>query len=57
MTPAALETARRDIEATADLLERAMKLSGLITMLFAQRGFPLVVIGGDAPGGVAWLRR
>jgi len=43
-----LESARRDIEATADLLERALKLSGLITTLFAQRGFPLVVVGGSA---------
>ena len=29
MTDEEIETARRDIEATGDLLERAMKLSGL----------------------------
>jgi len=44
----AITRARRDIEATADLLERAMKLSGLVTTLFQERGFPLVVVGGSA---------
>ena len=44
----AIATARADIEATGDLLERALKLSGLITTLFAERGFPLVVVGGSA---------
>jgi len=48
MTAAEIENARRDIEATADLLERAMKLAGLVTTLFRQRGFPLVVVGGSA---------
>jgi len=48
MTAIALEKARSDIEATADLLERAMKLSGLLTTLFQERGFPLVVVGGSA---------
>ena len=43
-----LAAARADIEATGDLLERAMKLAGLITTLFAQRGFHLVVVGGSA---------
>ena len=40
--------ARTDIETTADLLARAMKLSGLVTTLFQERGFPLVVVGGSA---------
>ena len=40
--------ARADIEATADLLERALKLSGLLATLFQERGFPLVVVGGSA---------
>ena len=44
----AIATARADIEATSDLLERALKLSGLITTLFAERGFHLVVVGGSA---------
>ena len=48
MTDEAIATARADIEATDDLLERALKLSGLITTLFAERGFPLVVVGGSA---------
>ncbi len=46
-----LTKARKDIEATDDLLERALKLSGLITTLFQERGFPLVVVGGWAVGG------
>ena len=48
MTSEALDKARADIEATGDLLERAMKLSGLLTTLFQKRGFPLVVVGGSA---------
>ena len=48
MTDEAIVTAKANIEATGDLLERALKLSGLITALFAERGFPLVVVGGSA---------
>ena len=48
MTTAEIKKAKCDIEATADLLERAMKLSGLVTTLFQERGFPLVVVGGSA---------
>lgn len=48
MTLDELAAARADIEATGDLLERAMKLAGLITTLFAQHGFHLVVVGGSA---------
>ena len=48
MMDEAIATARADIEATGDLLERALKLSGLITTLFAERGFLLVVVGGSA---------
>lgn len=40
--------ARADIEATGDLLERALKLAGLLSALFKERGFPLVVVGGSA---------
>ena len=43
-----IERAKADIESTGDLLERAMKLSGLITTLFQEKGFPLVVVGGSA---------
>lgn len=37
-----------DIASTEDLLERALKLSGLVTTLFAAVGFKLVVVGGAA---------
>jgi len=63
MTTGEIENARGDIEATADLLERAMKLAGLITTLFQKRGFPLVVVGGSAVefytegGGVPCVRK
>ena len=43
-----IKAAVADIESTDDLLERALKLSGLITTLFQRRGFPLVVVGGSA---------
>lgn len=43
-----IKSAISDIESTSDLLERAMKLSGLITTLFQRHGFPLVVVGGSA---------
>ncbi|MCQ2390174.1 MAG: hypothetical protein MJ240_02020 [Kiritimatiellae bacterium] len=48
MTDKELDSARADIESTTDLLERAMKLSGLLTTFFQERGFPLVVVGGSA---------
>lgn len=48
MTPAEIEAARRDIEATGDLLERALKFSGLVTSLFQAHGVHLVVVGGSA---------
>lgn len=43
-----IEAAKSDILATEDLLERALKLSGLVTTLFAEHGFRLVVVGGSA---------
>ena len=43
-----IKAAMADIESTSDLLERALKLSGLITTLFQRHGFPLVVVGGSA---------
>ena len=48
MTDECIESAKADIEATGDLLERALKLSGLVTTLFQEHGFPLVVVGGSA---------
>ena len=46
--PMDIEAAKSDILATEDLLERALKLSGLVTALFAEQGFRLVVVGGSA---------
>lgn len=43
-----IQAARVDIESTEDLLERALKLSGLLTTLFAERGYSLVAVGGSA---------
>ena len=43
-----VKSAVAEIESTTDLLERALKLSGLVTTLFQRRGFPLVVVGGSA---------
>ena len=43
-----MKNALEDINATTDLLERALKLAGLLTSLFQKRGFPLVVVGGSA---------
>ena len=37
-----------DIKATPDLLERALKLAGLVTRLFREAGWELVVVGGSA---------
>ena len=43
-----IKKAIADITSTSDLLERALKLAGLITTLFQQHGFSLVVVGGSA---------
>lgn len=48
MTSQEIAAARSDIEATDDLLARALKLSGLLTTLFRQQGISLVVVGGSA---------
>lgn len=48
MTESEIACARRDIESTEDLLERAMKLAGVVTSLFRENGFQLVVVGGSA---------
>jgi len=41
-------TALQDIETTADLLAKALKLAGLVTALFRKAGWELVVVGGSA---------
>jgi hypothetical protein len=43
-----LATILREIESTSNLLERALKLAGLVTRIFAEAGWPLVVVGGSA---------
>jgi hypothetical protein len=43
-----IRKALADITSTADLLERALKLAGLVSTLFADVGFKLVVVGGTA---------
>lgn len=40
--------AMRDIESTKDLLERALKLAGVVSALFREAGWPLMVVGGSA---------
>lgn len=44
----ATTTALAEINSTTDLLERSLKLAGLLTSRFAKLGFPLVVVGGSA---------
>jgi len=48
MEPRAIRSACDDISGTGDLLEKALKLAGLVTTLFDERGFRLVVVGGAA---------
>lgn len=43
-----INAAMADISSTTDLLERALKLSGLVTTMFQRHGIPLVVVGGSA---------
>jgi len=38
----------QEIEACPDLLERALRLAGLVTRLFREEGWELVVVGGSA---------
>ena len=43
-----LQAAITNIEATSDLLEKGLKLAGLVTSLFREAGWNLVVVGGSA---------
>ena len=43
-----IRKALADITSTGDLLERALKLAGLVSTLVAEVGFKLVVVGGSA---------
>lgn len=42
------KAAIEEIEATEDLLEKGLKLAGVVTSLFAEAGWDLVVVGGSA---------
>ena len=42
------ETILREITGTANLLEKSLRLTGLVTRVFAEVGWPLVVVGGSA---------
>jgi hypothetical protein len=44
----AMDKALSEIEQTPDLLKRALMLAGLVTRLFREAGFDLVVVGGSA---------
>ena len=44
----AIEQELREIEAAPDLLERALRLAGLVTRVFRDAGWDLVVVGGSA---------
>jgi hypothetical protein len=46
--PTSIQTAVAEISSTEDLLERSLKLAGLLTTMFGEKGFPLVVVGGSA---------
>ncbi len=43
-----IQKALTDIQSTRDLLEKAMRLSGLVTTVFKEAGWDLVVVGGSA---------
>ena len=43
-----IDSALQDIQATEDLLEKALKLAGLVTGVFREAGWELVVVGGSA---------
>jgi hypothetical protein len=43
-----LTNALTKIDATADLLEKALELAGLVSTLFREAGYELVVVGGSA---------
>ena len=46
--PTPIQKAVDEISSTEDLLERSLKLAGLLTTMFGEKGFPLVVVGGSA---------
>jgi hypothetical protein len=46
-----ITAAMEDIRSTPDLLERALKLSGVVSTLFGEAGWPLMVVGRTTAGG------
>lgn len=43
-----MKSALRDVRDTTDLLEKALKVAGLVTKVFREAGWDLVVVGGSA---------
>ena len=43
-----MDTILCEIEGTKKLLEKSLKLTGLVTRVFSEAGWPLVVVGGSA---------
>ena len=43
-----IKTWLQDVRETDDLLEKGLKLAGLVSTLFAETGWELVVVGGSA---------
>ncbi len=48
MNDVVIQDALKEIESTPDLLERGLKLAGLVSAVFSEQGFELVVVGGAA---------
>jgi hypothetical protein len=48
MNSATIQAALKEIRDTADPLEKALKLSGLVSALFRERDWEMVVVGGSA---------
>jgi hypothetical protein len=48
MNPTLVQAALKDIRDTEDPLEKALKLSGLVSVLFRERDWDMVVVGGSA---------
>ncbi len=48
MDKSVIQAALIEIESTRDLLERGLSLAGLVSTVFADQGFELVVVGGAA---------
>jgi hypothetical protein len=48
VNPTKIKSALEDIRATGDPLEKALKLAGLVSALFRERDWEMVIVGGSA---------